>query len=107
MTQLSGAVADDHARPAPGATVIACSIDRDRWYPGSRFLRKTIAGSDGLFSAEGLPQGNYYVTPIAQAPATGEDGWQDRDFLESLVPRASTVALNDGQTASLSLQLSR
>jgi hypothetical protein len=76
-------------------------------YPGSRFLRKTVVGPDGMFSVEGLPLGNYYVTPIAQAPGTGEDDWQDPDFLESLVPRAPTVALNDGQTASLSLQLSR
>jgi hypothetical protein len=87
--------------------VIVSSIDRDHWYPGSRFLRKTVVGPDGTFSAEGLPQGNFYVTPIAQAPATGEDGWEDPDFLESLVPRASTVALNDGQTSSVSPQLNR
>jgi hypothetical protein len=65
VTLLSGTVADDHARPTPGATVIVSSIDRDHWYPGSRFLRKTVVGPDGMFSAEGLPQGNFYVTPIA------------------------------------------
>jgi hypothetical protein len=107
VTLLNGTVADDHARPAPGATVIVCSIDRDRWYAGSRFFRKTVAAPDGMFSVEGLPQGNYYVTPIAKVLAGGEDGWQDPDFLESLVPRASTVALTDGQTASLTLRLSR
>jgi hypothetical protein len=107
VTLLNGTVADDRARPAAGATVIVCSIDRDHWYPGSRFLRKTVVGPDGSFSADGLPQGNYYVTAIAQVPTTGEDGWQDPAFLESHVPGASTVALTDGQAASLSLQFSR
>jgi hypothetical protein len=107
ITRLNGTVTDDHDRPVTAATVVVWAIDADRWYPDSRFLCKTVAGSDGTFSVEGLPQGNYFVTPITQLPADGEEGWQAPDFLESLVSRASRVALSDGQTTALQLHLSR
>jgi hypothetical protein len=55
-----------------------------------------------MFSAEGLPQGNFYVTPIAQAPATGEDGWQDPDFLGLLdSPSEGQYLLNGRPVATL------
>ena len=106
ITELSGTIADDHARPAPGANLIVFSTDRDRWYPSSRFLRKTTAGPDGAFTVAGLPAGAYYVVALERIPVEGEDAWQEAAFLDSLARRASTVTLGGGQKASLALRLS-
>jgi hypothetical protein len=105
VSELKGSIVDDRARPAPGASLIMFSTDRDRWYSASRFLRKTRAGPDGMFMISGLPFGSYYAAAVAQLPAEGEDAWQDAAFLESLMPRASAVTLGDGQQPFLNLRL--
>jgi hypothetical protein len=38
-------------------------------------------------------------------PAGGEDGWQDPQVRESLVPRASSVTVRDGEKQMLSMRL--
>jgi protocatechuate 3,4-dioxygenase beta subunit len=106
INELIGTVADDQARPAPGASLIIFPIDRDRWYPSSRFLRKTTTGPDGTFTAAGLPAGAYYVAAVERVPPDGDDAWQETAYLDSLTRRASTVTLGVGQKASVALRLS-
>jgi len=105
VSELSGTIADDRGSAAPAARLIVFATDRGRWYPGSRFLRMTAAGTDGAYRIVGLAFGSYYVAAVAGLPADGEDGWQDPQFLESLVQRASTVMVRDGQKQLLSLRL--
>jgi len=105
MTELSGTIADDRATPTAGASLIVFPMNRDRWYPSSRFLGTTTAGADGAFTLSGLPMGAYYAVAVARLPTEGEDAWQDPTFLESLVPRASSVTLGDAQKISLPLRL--
>lgn len=88
-----------------GASLIVFSTDRDRWYSASRFLRKAVAGRDGAFTLAGLPFGTYYAAAVARVPVEGEDAWQDAAFLNSLLPRASTLKMGDGQQQSLNLRL--
>lgn len=106
LSGLSGTVADDRARPAPGSNLIVFSTSRDRWYPASRFLRQTSAGSDGAFTVAGIPPDTYYVAAVERIPNDGDEAWQDPQFLESLVPRASTVTVIDGQKTQLAVRLS-
>jgi hypothetical protein len=107
VTTLDGVVTDDALHPVPGASVIVCSTDHDRWYAGSRFLRKTVAERDGRFSLIGLPAGDYYVMSIERVPIETDDGWQDRDLLDSLSLRASRAILTDGQATSLAIRVDR
>jgi Carboxypeptidase regulatory-like domain len=109
INELFGTVrttTDGQSRPASGMNVLVFSTARDRWYPSSRFLRRTSAGSDGAFTVGGLPDGGYYVAAIERIPPEGDDAWQEPGFLESLVRSASTVTLVGGQKASLALGLS-
>jgi hypothetical protein len=105
INELRGTIVDDRARPAPASHLIVFSTDRDRWYATSRFLRQTMAGTEGTIALVALPPGSYYAAAVAQLPADGEDAWQDPAYLESLVPRASTIALGDGQKQVLNLRL--
>jgi protocatechuate 3,4-dioxygenase beta subunit len=104
VNELSGTIVDDHARPAPGSHLIVFSTERDRWYPASRFLRTTVAGPDRSFRVVGLPSGSYHAV-AARLPLDGEDAWQEPDFLDSLVPRATTVTVADGEKQVLRLRL--
>jgi len=105
ISEVSGTIADVGAKPVAGARLVAFSIDRDRWYPASRYVRTAAAGSDGAFTLSGLPFGTYYAAAVARLPAEGEDAWRDPAFLESLRSRASTVTLGEAQKISLSLRL--
>ena len=105
INTIAGTVADDRGQLAPGSSVIIFSVDRDRWYSSSRFLRIAAAGAGGAFSVAGLPYGSYYAAAADKPPNDGDDAWQDPEFLRSLVTRASSVTLGDGQTVSLNLRL--
>jgi hypothetical protein len=105
VSAIVGAIRDQNARPSPGASLIVFSADRAQWYPTSRFVRKTAAGTDGAFALTGLPSGIYYAAAVAQLPPEGADAWQDPDFLDALVPQASTVTITEGQPLSLSMRV--
>ena len=105
INTVSGTIVDDHGRPAPAARVVVFSPDRDRWYPASRFLRLAAAGTDGVIALAGLPAGSYYAAAVATLPADGDDAWQEPAYLESLVGRAVTFALGEGQKQVLTLKV--
>jgi hypothetical protein len=105
LNELSGTIADDHAKPAAGSHLIVFSTDRDRWYPASRFLRHAVAGPDGAFEMAGLSPGSYYAAAVARLPPDGNDAWQEPAFLESLVPRAAAFALGEGQKQVVALKV--
>jgi len=107
VSEVSGAIVDADARPQAGAAVIAFASDRTRWYPGTRYVQRAAAGSDGAFTIAGLPFGNYYVAAIAAAkvPADGDE-WQDPAFLETLIPRAASVTVAEGDKQILRLTAS-
>jgi protocatechuate 3,4-dioxygenase beta subunit len=103
VSELSGAVNDDRGQPAPGAHVIVFGTGRDRWYPGSRFMRTAVAAAAGAFSITGLPFSTYYVAAVAKLPPYGDDAWQDPDFLDTLARSASTVTIREGEKRALTL----
>jgi Carboxypeptidase regulatory-like domain len=105
ITELNGTIVAADARAAQTAAVIVFASDRSRWYPESRFMRKTTAGSEGAFSVTGLPFGSYYVAAVASLTFSGADDWQDPAFLETLVFRASTVTLAEGRKETIKLEL--
>ena len=105
VSELTGTVSADGDRSALGASVVAFSIDRDRWYMASRFMRRAIAGERGAFSLKGLPFGSYYVVALDQVPDEGGEAWQDPDFLAALIRRATTVTVREGQSQGLDLRV--
>jgi protocatechuate 3,4-dioxygenase beta subunit len=105
VASISGKVNDDHERPVEGVHVVLFAIDRDLWYPGTRFLKIAATKDDGTFVIAPVPAGQYYGAAIARLPDTGDDGWRDPEYLDALIRRATTLAVVDGEKRTLSLQL--
>lgn len=105
VSELSGVVTDDRARPAPGSIVVVFPVDRDRRYPSSRFLGRAVADENGVFAVIGLPTGNYYAVAVERIPLDGQEAWQEPSFLESITARASALTLGDGEKARVTLRV--
>jgi hypothetical protein len=106
VSEVAGVVKGDRDEPAADAAVVAFAIDREHWYPASRFMRKAVADANGVFSIKGLPSGGYYVAAVGRMPYDDPDAWQDPAFLDALRGAASTVALVEGTAQQLNLKLS-
>jgi protocatechuate 3,4-dioxygenase beta subunit len=105
ISRLDGTVVDDQRRAVARAQVMVFSTDRVQWYAASRFMRRTMADADGAFSAAGLPFGSYYAVAVARLPFATDEEWQDPAFLESMVRRATSVTIGEGQTMTLRLAI--
>ncbi|HKF64881.1 MAG TPA: carboxypeptidase-like regulatory domain-containing protein [Vicinamibacterales bacterium] len=107
ITELSGSVVDARGDQATSYTLLVFPVDRDRWYPGSRYFRRAGSGAGGNFSLRGLPPSDYYVAPMSgwKVLKDGDDAWQDPEFLESISLRAARATLTDGQRLTISSKL--
>jgi hypothetical protein len=101
--ELSGRVTDARGRAVADCAVVVFATASSLWsQPASRFLTMVRTGLDGTFRAAGLPPGQYYVAAVDRLL---EGEWQDPDVLESLVPRATSVVLDEGQKISVNPRL--
>ena len=102
VSTLKGAAVDADGHAVANALVIVFATDRSRWYPMSRFLAKAAADADGAFAFSGLPFGSYYAAAVARPSIAGDD-WQDPAFLETLIPRATSVSVSEADTRTVRL----
>jgi hypothetical protein len=107
VTELSGTVVDSRGDVSTEYSLLVFPADRDRWYPGSRYFRRTGPGSGGTYSVRGLPPADYYVAPVAgwDVLKDGSDAWQDPEFLESIALRATRATLAEGGRVAISARL--
>jgi protocatechuate 3,4-dioxygenase beta subunit len=104
LTEISGEVTGANGSRVSSA-VVAFAVDRERWYPASRFLQYATS-PDGTFTIRGLPAGEYFLAAIPQTKALDAGAWQDRAMLEALALRAARVSLGDEQRLAQNLQIS-
>jgi hypothetical protein len=107
LSELSGTVADARGQSVSSYALLIFPSDRDRWYAGSRFFRRSGPETAGTFTVRGLPPGDYFVAPVSgmSVLTEGVDAWQDPEFLESIASRATRAALTDGQKLSTSARV--
>ncbi len=101
VTSLSGTVQSDRNRR--DHNVIAFADDPVKWTSPSRFVRTIRADTAGRFQIRGLPPGERYFVVALNYLEAGEE--QDRQLLERLRSRATSVTLGDGEQRSLQLDL--
>ena len=75
---------------------------RERWGPGTRYMRTARPDQNGRFNAAGLPAGDYYA--IALEILDPGDA-SDPDFLDRVQPKATRFTLGEGETKSLDLKI--
>jgi protocatechuate 3,4-dioxygenase beta subunit len=105
LTRISGAVTDASGRRVSSAAIVAFAVDRERWYPASRFVQYA-ASADGMFTIQGLPAGEYYLAAVARTKDLDAGAWQDQATLGELALRAARVSLDDEQRLAQNLQIS-
>jgi hypothetical protein len=102
VTSLSGTVQSDRNRR--DHNVIVFADDAAKWASPTRFVRTTRADADGRFHIQGLPPGERYLVAALDYLEAGEE--QDRQLLERLRTRATSVTLGDGEQRSIQIELS-
>lgn len=108
VTELSGTVSDSRGQPALEYSLLVFPTDRERWYPGSRFFRRSGPAQAGNFVVRGVPPGDYFIAPVVAGTtmlSEGQDAWQDPEFLDSIALRAARATLSDGGKISVSARL--
>lgn len=101
-TTLRGTVRDATGRPTPNFPIVVFATDRAAWFAGSRRVVEAHVASDGQFTIQGLPAGEYYVAALTDVNATEPS---DPAFLEAVVPSALRLKIADGEQKVQDLKL--
>ncbi len=103
ITQIDGSVTDSRGAAIREYAVVVFASDSTRWGSRSRFVRAGRPDQDGRFQIKGLPPGSYLVSAVEYLEQGSES---DPDLLERLLPGASSLSLDEGETHQLDLKLS-
>jgi hypothetical protein len=102
VTDLSGLVTNGRGQAVKDYSVIVFPQDRDKWTPGSRYMRTGRPDQDGRFKLTGLPPGQYHILALDYVDA---NEWNDPEFLDRVRSKATPVSINEGETKSADLKL--
>lgn len=102
LSNVSGLVTNSRGDLVTNYSLVVFARDRDRWTPGSRYLRSARPDQDGRFKVTGLPAGDYHVVALDYIEQGAET---DPETLEQLESKAAAFSLDDGETKTLDLKL--
>jgi protocatechuate 3,4-dioxygenase beta subunit len=102
VTDLSGLVTNSRGAPVKEYSVIAFPQDRDKWTPGSRYMRMGRPDQDGRFKLNSLPPGQYHILALDYVDS---NEWNDPEFLDRVRSKATPVSINEGETKSVDLKI--
>jgi len=101
-SEIAGTLRDGKGQPVPEHFIVAFPADKSLWIAGSKRMRAVRPGTDGQFSLAGLPPGDYLIAALTDVEP-GE--WNDRAFLEMLVPAGVKVSIGEGEKKRQDLQI--
>ena len=104
LTEIMATAQNSRGEPTRDFTLLVFPGDRERWYAGSRYFKRAAPEPAGYATVRGLPAGEYLVVALSNAAVLKDsfDAWQDPDFLESLIQRATRATLTEGGKLSIS-----
>jgi len=100
--ELSGLVTNGKGETVRDYSVVVFSQDRERWTPGSRYLRTSRPDQDARFKITGLPAGPYYAIAV-DSVEPGEA--TDPEFLERIRSKATRFSVTEGEIKTIDLKL--
>ena len=92
-SQLAGRLLQND-RPAPGYSVVVFASDPALWETAARRKKAVRPGTDGQFTFNDLPAGDYLLAALADAESAD---WQRPETLGAIAPHAVKVTLGDGE----------
>jgi hypothetical protein len=101
LTSLSGTVQSN--RETRDHNVLVFVDDPSKWTTPSRFVRTTRADAEGRFQIRGLPPGQRYFAAALDYLEAGEE--QNRQLLQQLRNRATSVTLGEGEQRAIQIDL--
>jgi hypothetical protein len=99
---VTGTFVDRGGRAATDYYILVFPTDRKYWVPGTRRIRATRPGTDGAFTADGLPPGEYFLGAMTDLE---QSEWNDPALLEGLVKTSVKITLSEGQTTRQDLRI--
>lgn len=102
-TKLTGAAHTKDGNPDPDALVVVFPIDPTAWSDtglNPRRFRSARSLSNGTYTFNGLPPGDYYIAAISDESISQ---WQDPQVLTELARSATQVRLAEGDTRTQDL----
>jgi hypothetical protein len=99
---VAGAALGAGGAAAMDYTAVAFADDSTKWTPHSRFIKAARPDDTGRFRIEGLPPGRYR---IAAVDTVENFQWLDPEFLQRVRPDATSLTLQLGQSATVSLKV--
>ena len=99
---ISGSVTNMSGAPMAEHTVVLFPSDRTLWLPQSRRIQALRPSPDGRYTFRGLPPGEYHLALVLD-PEPGR--LPDPEWLRLLVPTATSVSLNEGETRGQDLRV--
>lgn len=104
-TDLSGLVTDDRNVPVLDASVVIFPAHKDLWTYSSRYLRTVRPDTSGKYSIKSLPPLDDYLVIVVQNLENGQGS--DPEFLARVREEAKTFSLNEGETKTVDVKLSK
>jgi hypothetical protein len=103
FTDLKGTIQSQLGQPTADFTVIVFSSDSRYWVPLGRRIRSARPSTDGKFSFNGLPAGDYRIAAVTDI----EPGaWNDPALLHELMAASLAVRLVEGQAVVQDVRVS-
>ena len=104
-TDLSGLVMDGRNKPVLDATVVIFPANKDLWTSSSRYIRSFRPDTNGRYSAKSLPPFEDYLIIAVQNLESGQAA--DPEFLARASEEAKRLSLNEGETKTFDVTLSK
>jgi hypothetical protein len=105
---ITGRATDDRRTPVRDYALYVFSDDRDKWVPGSRWIRMARAGADGAFRIRALPPATYWAVAVDRVDSSVRTtDAADPALLEILAPHATSVTVGQAEARDVTLRLVR
>jgi len=102
LAELSGTLQTAPTDPVSRYVVVLLPADRSLWRPGSRWIRLARPSSDGAFSIDNLPGGEYLIALLTNATTVD---LEHTDFLDQAAQSAVRVRIGEGDRVRQDLRV--
>ena len=102
--EVSGRLIDASSQPVTRYSIVLFTQTRSLWMRGSRRIMSARPATDGTFTLEGLPAGDYAIAAVEDLD---DADLGDPDFLARLLAGSVKVTLADGERKKQDLRIGR